>query len=164
MALYIKGPDSAKSCCECSARPTPCDSCFVCPISIITNVTGGFVNITTGISQSSIDFFVPIGTPGIGDPIVYFQLPTSGNQINASWNGAAVEGQVFDCVTMSLLGYDPTTPFSPYVICSQFQTPPCPPSFFSFSCGGSVATGCLLGIAQLNGGPGAYNSTLILSY
>lgn len=27
MALYIKNPDSNGTCCECSARPLPCDSC-----------------------------------------------------------------------------------------------------------------------------------------
>lgn len=27
MALYIKNPDSAGVCCECSARPEPCNSC-----------------------------------------------------------------------------------------------------------------------------------------
>lgn len=27
MGLYIKGPDSGNACCDCAARPDPCDTC-----------------------------------------------------------------------------------------------------------------------------------------
>lgn len=44
MALYIKNPDSQGTCCECSTRPLPCDTCqegVTCVCGIAMPIAGG---------------------------------------------------------------------------------------------------------------------------